>query len=172
VGSICTSPHSSDSALNSLFPPANNRIQVPPGWDVPVNAIIVSFIVSCLLALINIGSTVALNNITSLSLVAILSSYIVSIGCLFLKRWHREALLPSKFTLGRTAGLALNGASLVFLVVVFVVSFFPSSPDPSPSLMNWTILIYGVVMIGALGHYWFRGRYVYDGPVEYVRKGV
>ena len=46
---------------------------VPPGWDVPMNSIVVSFVVTCLLALINIGSTIALNNITSLSLSAILS---------------------------------------------------------------------------------------------------
>jgi choline transport protein len=91
---------------------------------------------------------------------------------MFLKRWRREPMLPSKFTLGRTSGLLLNGASLLFLVLVFVMSFFPGSTNPSPSLMNWTILIYGVVMIGALAHYWFKGRFVYDGPVEYVRKGV
>jgi choline transport protein len=45
---------------------------VRPGWDVPMNSIIVSFVVSCLLSLINIGSTIALNNITALSLCAIL----------------------------------------------------------------------------------------------------
>jgi choline transport protein len=39
-------------------------------------------------------------------------------------------------------------------------------------MMNWSILMYGVVVIGALLHYYFQGRYLYDGPVEYVRKGV
>jgi choline transport protein len=137
-----------------------------------LNSIIVSFIVSCLLSLINIGSTIALENITSLSLVAILSSYIVSIGCIMLKRWRNAPLLPSKFSLGRTFGLLLNGASLLFLMLVFVLSFFPGDVNPTPAEMNWTILIYGVVMIAALGHYYFKGRHVYDGPVEYVRKGI
>jgi len=139
---------------------------------VPINAINVSFIVTCLLALINIGSTIALNNITSLSLVAILSSYIVSIGCIMVKRWRREPMLPSKFKLGRTFGLFLNGFSELFLVLVFILCFFPGSPNPTPAMMNWTILIYGVIMIAALGHFWFKGRFVYDGPVEYIRKGV
>ena len=145
---------------------------VRPGWDVPANAVFVSFLVSCALSFINIGSTIALNNITSISLVAILSSYIVSIGCMFRLRWLDLPLLPSKFKFSRTVGLLLNGASLVFLVFVFVLAFFPENPDPSPAEMNWSILIYGVVMIGALLHYFFKGRYVYDGPVEYVRRGV
>jgi choline transport protein len=132
----------------------------------------VSFMVSCLLSVINIGSSIALENITSLSLVAILSSYIVSISCIMIKRWRNAPLLPSYFNLGRTFGLLLNGASLLFLVLVFVFSFFPGNVNPTPAQMNWTIMIYGVVMLAALGHYYFKGRHVYDGPVEYVRKGI
>jgi choline transport protein len=61
---------------------------VPRKPAVPVNAILVSFLVSCLLALINIGSTVAFNSIASLSLCAILASYVVSISCILLKRYR------------------------------------------------------------------------------------
>src|SRR5271163_4939541 len=132
----------------------------------------VSFMVSCLLSVINIGSSIALENITSLSLVAILSSYIVSISCIMIKRWRNAPLLPAYYNLGRTFGLLLNGASLLFLVLVFVFSFFPGNVNPTPAQMNWTIMIYGVVMLAALGHYYFKGRHVYDGPVEYVRKGI
>ena len=89
-----------------------------------------------------------------------------------LKRWRNAPLLPSKFSLGRTFGLLLNGASLLFLVIVFVLSFFPGNVNPTPAQMNWTIMMYGVVMVAALGHYYFKGRHVYDGPVEYVRKGI
>jgi amino acid transporter len=157
-------------ARDQGIPGASWFAYVRPGWDVPVNAILVSFVVSCLLALINIGSTIALNNITSLSLVAILSSYIASIGCLFWRRLYRLPLLPAKFTFSRSLGLLLNGFSLLFLILSFFFAFFPGNPDPTVAQMNWACLIYGAVLIFAVAHYYIQARHVYDGPVEYVRK--
>lgn len=135
-----------------------------------MNSIIVSWVVSCLLSIINIGSTIALNNITSLSLVAILSSYIASIGCVLWKRITGQELLPAKFRLPPRVGLALNAFSLVFLIFAFIFAFFPGSPDPTVEMMNWASLIYGAVLIFAIIDYFVRARHVYDGPVEYVRK--
>lgn len=168
---------------------------VRPGWDVPMNSIIVSFVVSCLLALINIGSTIALNNITSLSLCAILyvpftsfphplprtqrltihhirSSYIISISLLLWRRLFNLPLLPAPFTLSKPVGILLNVWSLAFLWIAFIFSFFPGTYNPTVAQMNWACLIYGAVMIFALVHYYMPGgaRNVYDGPVEYVRK--
>ncbi|OCT47673.1 putative amino-acid permease PB24D3.02c [Cladophialophora carrionii] len=145
---------------------------VRPGWDVPMNSIIVSFVVSCLLSLINIGSTIALNNITSLSLVAILASYIASIGCLFWRRLTYQPLLPAKFTFSRPVGLFLNAFSLLFLSFAFIFAFFPGNPDPTVEQMNWACLMFGGVMLFAILHYFVQARHVYDGPVEYVRKLV
>ncbi|KAK5207732.1 hypothetical protein LTR99_010850 [Exophiala xenobiotica] len=143
---------------------------VRPGWDVPMNSIVVSWVVSCLLSLINIGSTIALNNITSLSLVAILSSYIASTGLVFWRRLCHLPLLPAKFTFSRSVGLFLNGFSMVFLIFAFIFAFFPGSPNPTVQAMNWTSLIYGAVVVFAIVDYYVRARHVYDGPVEYVRK--
>lgn len=137
-----------------------------------MNSIVVSFVVSCLLSLINIGSTIALNNITSLSLIAILSSYIVSTGCVFWRRLTDRPLLPSKFSLSKPVGLALNGFAMLFLILAFIFAFFPGNPLPTPAQMNWTILIYGGVLVFALLHYVVKARHVYVGPVEYVRKSA
>jgi hypothetical protein len=51
-------------------------------------------------------------------------SYIMSIGCIALKRIRGKLLSPSKFDL-RRAGLPLNVVSLVFLLFVFFFSFWP-----------------------------------------------
>jgi len=93
----------------------------------------------------------------------------VSISCVFLKRWRKEKLLPRRFSLGRF-GLAINLFSVLFLILVFVMCFFPPVPDPSPTEMNWSIIMYGGVMLLSLVYYAFKGRRVYVGPVEYVRK--
>jgi choline transport protein len=98
-----------------------------------------------------------------------MASYMMSIGCITLKRMRSEPLLASNFDLGR-AGLPLNIVSLLFLLFVFFFSFWPVERDPTPMGMNWSSLIFAVAMLASLAYYWARGRHVYVGPVEYVRK--
>ncbi|KAM3519991.1 hypothetical protein NHJ13051_007137 [Beauveria bassiana] len=141
---------------------------VPTGWDVPINAILTTFLISSLLALINIGSAVALNSITSLATTSILSSYIVSIGCMIWRRATGSPLLRSKFSLGRW-GLATNIASEAFLIVIFILAFMPPNPNPTASQMNWNVVIYGGIAIFSVIYYFFRGTHQYEGPVVYVR---
>jgi amino acid transporter len=138
------------------------------GWDVPFNAILTTFLFSALLSLINIGSAVALNSITSLATTSLLSSYIVSTGCMIWRRWTERSLLPSRFSLGRW-GLVVNIASEAFLVVIFVLAFMPGNPNPTPAEMNWNIVIYGGVTLFSLAYYYLRGSQRYKGPVAYVR---
>ena len=145
--------------------------RVQPGWDIPLNSVIVSFGVAIFLSMINIGSTVAFNSIASLGTCALLSSYIISISCIFLKRWRKEPLLPSKFTLGN-GGIWINGIAIVYLSIAFLFSFFPAFPRPTPDLMNSNILIYGVVVIFSLIYFVLQGRKVYVGPVEYINRSV
>jgi choline transport protein len=145
--------------------------RVRPGWDIPLNSILVSFCITIGLSLINIGSTVAFNSVGSLGTCALISSYIVSISCMFVKRWNNEPLLPCKFSLGR-AGIWINGLSVVYLCVALVFSFFPTFPHPTPDEMNWNILIYGTVVAFSLVYFFFKGRKVYVGPVEYVNKDL
>ena len=99
-----------------------------------------------------------------------LTTYMISIACVALKRIRGEPLLPSKFSLGKW-GLAINIVSILFLLFLWIFAFFPTAPNPAPADMNWAVLGYGLVIIFALVYYAFRGRHTYVGPVEYVRKG-
>jgi choline transport protein len=142
---------------------------VKPGWDVPFNSIITTFITTSLLSLIGIGSAVALNSILSLATVAILTGYIGSIGCIIWRRWTSQPLLSSKFDLGKW-GLTINIIAMGFLIFFLVAAFFPPMPNPTAETMNWSILIYSVTIIGSLIYFALYGRHKYAGPVEYVRK--
>lgn len=142
--------------------------KIKTGWDVPLNAILTTFLISSLLSLINIGSAVALNSITSLATTSLLSSYIVSTGCMIWRRLTNSPLLPSKFSLGRW-GLTINIASEAFLLLIFVLAFMPSNPKPTAAQMNWNIVIYGGVTLFSLVYYFLRGTHRYKGPVAYVR---
>ncbi|KAH8733213.1 amino acid/polyamine transporter I [Phaeosphaeriaceae sp. PMI808] len=142
---------------------------VRPGWDIPLNSVMISYVIAILLSLINIGSTVAFNIVTSLGTGALLSSYIVSISCVTLKRLRGEPLLPSPFSLGRY-GLPLNIFSVLFLTLAFVMTFFPQAPHPNPTTMNWNILVYGTVVLFSVVYFVVTGRKRYVGPVQSVKK--
>lgn len=156
-------------ARDSALPFSPWLARVSAGAEVPVNAILATFVITSLLSLINLGSAVALNSLTSLSTCALLSAYITCIGCMAWRRWTGAPLLPSKFSLGRY-GLAVNLTALVFLVAFLVLAFFPEYVNPDVEEMNWNILVYGVVVLFSLAYYFFYGRKKYVGPVEYVRK--
>jgi choline transport protein len=91
------------------------------------------------IALINIGSTVAFNSVASLGTGTLTMSYIISISCIIWRKLCGKPLLPSQFNMGRRVGLAVNLLAVGFLCVLFVIAFFP--PIPSPLLtvvsMNW-----------------------------------
>lgn len=145
-----------------------NLEKVHPGWDVPVNAILVTLLCTILLSLIIIGSTIAFNVITSLSQIGLVSSYIIVIACVFAKRVKGEALLPSRFSLGKF-GFVVNGLALSFMGLAFVFLFFPAAPDTTPASMNWSCLLFGFILGFSLIYYWIWGRHVYAGPVEYIK---
>lgn len=129
----------------------------------------VSYVIAVLLSLINIGSTVAFNIITSLGTGALISSYIVSISCVALKRIRGETLIPCRFSLGKF-GLPLNIISVFFLLLAFIMTFFPTVKNPDTATMNWNVLVYGTVVLFSVIYFVLKGRFRYVGPVEYVRK--
>ncbi|KAI7474376.1 hypothetical protein KC357_g5215 [Hortaea werneckii] len=104
--------------------------RVRPGLDVPVNAILVSFTFAACISLVNIGSTAAFNSITSLGTGTLTISYIICLSCMIWLRIAGKPLLPSRFDLGRSFGLALNVVAVGFLLLVFVIAFFPPVPQP------------------------------------------
>jgi len=145
--------------------------RVPAGYDVPVNSIIVSAACACVLHCINIGSAIAFNIIMSIGTVALVTSYMTSIGSITYRRLRGLPLLPSKFSLGKF-GLPINIASLLFCVIIYVFAFFPPVPNPPAVAMNWAIAVYGGMMLLGFIYYILRARHSYVGPVAYVRKSA
>ena len=145
--------------------------RVNPGWNIPLRAVLVSLTISTLLSLINIGSSVALNAINSLGAVSVISSYYITIACLLAKRLRGEPLPPRRWSLGR-GGLAVNVCALVFLTPVWFFYFWPLATPVVPSTMNWSSLMYGVVVIFAAVYYAVWGRHVYTAPVALTKRDL
>lgn len=142
-----------------------------PTFPIPLNAVLVSFLCGVVISLINLGSAVALNAIVSLTISALLGSYIVCIGCILSKRLRGEPLPPAKWSLGR-AGTVVNVLALVFLIPFFIFCFFPTATPVQPSTMNFNSLMFGAIFLWATGYYAVKGRKVYRPPVTIVKRNM
>ncbi|KAK2764533.1 hypothetical protein FQN54_009228 [Arachnomyces sp. PD_36] len=144
---------------------------VTPGWNIPLNAVIVSLIITVLLSLINIGSDVALFAIVSLTITSLMTSYIITISCLVIKRLRGQPLPPHRWSLGKY-GLAINIGALAFLIPLFVFAMFPLTAEVEPATMNWSVVMYGGMLIFSTAYYWLGGRHTYIPPVALVKRDL
>lgn len=157
-------------ARDNGFPFSSFMAKVHPRLEIPLNAVLVSYVFAMIISCINFGSAVAFNVVTSLATGALLCSYIVSISCLVTRRLQNRPLLPRRFDLGAW-GLPINVFSVAYLSLVFIMTFFPESPVGLTAVtFNWNILIFTAVLLIAATYFVFRGRKVYTGPVVEVRK--
>lgn len=161
--------------LSEVIPTRNpfqltaNTIKVSPGWNIPLPAVCVSLTISALLSLINIGSSVALNAITSLGAIAVLTSYFLTISCVVYRRVYGPALPLRRWSLGKV-GLYINVAALLFLIPLIFFLTWPLVTPVTASSMNWSsVMLVGVLIIATI-YYVVRGRHEYIGPVAYVKR--
>lgn len=145
---------------------------IDPARRVPANAIAATCAIACLLALINVGSAAAFAAIVSLNLVAILSTYLLAIGCLVHRRLTApHSLRAPRWSLGR-AGLPINLAALVYGAFAFFWSFWPAVAAPGVQEFNWSVVIFVGVFVFAVGMYVAEARHTYKGPVTLIRQDV
>lgn len=155
-------------ARDNGLPFSNFISYVKPGWNIPLNAVLTTFMITAILSLINIGSTVAFNAIGSLSLSALLSTYIISLTCLVLRRF--EGPLPHRrWSLG-SLGIFINIGAILFLLVVWVFIFFPMSPSVTPETMNWNSVMFCGTMAFAMLYYSLHGRKYYTSPRNLIKR--
>ncbi|KAK5135736.1 hypothetical protein LTR08_004722 [Meristemomyces frigidus] len=136
-------------------------------WNVPFNSVYATSIVCLLLSLINLGSTVAFNTVVSVSVLGLLSTYMISIGCVLLKRIKGEPLPPARWSLGR-CGIWINGFAFFYSAFIIVFSCFPSYLPVSTADANWAPLVWFAVIIISGVMYVFHGKRHYTAPVEFV----
>jgi len=136
---------------------------------VPRNAVYFTCIIAVLLALVNIGSSIAFNAILSLQLLALMSTYCISIGCVLYKRVTEPGSLPpAQFSLGRW-GVAVNGVGFVYSFFVLFWAGWPEQQSINAVTLNWAPVMFGATLVFSLVYYIFQGHKTYAGPVVLVR---
>jgi choline transport protein len=135
---------------------------------VPDNAVYLTTFLTLILCLINLGSNLAFNIIVSLSLLALLSTYMISIGCVLRKRILGEPLPEHRWDLGRW-GLPINAFAVVYSAFAIVFCCFPLTvPVTTLEDANWAPLVWIGVMFLSFGIYIIHGRKKFTAPVIFV----
>ncbi|KAL5355611.1 amino acid/polyamine transporter I [Aspergillus floccosus] len=171
------------------------RDRAVPGWRIwskvsPVNclptySILLTMTVCCLLGLINIGSSVALNAVVSMAVSGLYLSYLM-VGSLLLYRRLTGAisaydhggdgavnvpgaqLVWGPFHVPGIWGKLVNGYAVIYMVIVVFFSFWPSQMEVNKTTMNFSVVGTVGTIILALLYYVLRARKVYQGPVMEV----
>ena len=128
---------------------------VSPRFRVPINTVIFTAAFTVIMSLINIGSTAAFNAFLSVSVVALMATYSLSIACILLKRLRGEPLPPARWRLfgknaapgdtsgglGRVAGPVVNVVGLVYSLWAFFWGFWPLFNHPTPETVRMKTLL-------------------------------
>lgn len=148
---------------------------------VPLVSIVVTTIISCLISLINVGSSTAFNAVISLTIAGLYGSYLVCCSLLLWRRCTGAISLPGEgspihhgtltwgpWRLRGSFGIAVNAFACVYMVIIIFFSFWPPMIRPNKETMNYSVVVTGGVLIFSVIYYLIRARKVYTGPVVEV----
>ncbi|KAM0699414.1 hypothetical protein Q7P36_001462 [Cladosporium allicinum] len=175
--SVCTSLNALAAASRQAWSLARDQALPFSSWfrkvttigtPIPLNSIMFSLSILVIIALINIGSSAALNTIIALLTSATSFSYALSIACILQKRLRREPLPPSRFSLGKF-GVPINLFAVLYVTVACIASFFPVVNSTDVADMNWSVVMFGGVLVIACVDYALRGRKWYVEPVKHLK---
>ncbi|KAI1083703.1 amino acid/polyamine transporter I [Whalleya microplaca] len=136
---------------------------------VPFNAVYATAFWSGMLCLINLGSTFAFETIVSLTLLALLSTYMLSIGCILRKRLCGDPLPPARWGLGRL-GLPVNIFAFVYSGFAMVFSCFPVGVPINTSTANWAPAVWAGVILLSFLSYIVHGKNQFTAPVMFIQR--
>ena len=140
------------------FPWSRYFSHVDPVWKAPVRATWAQGIITALIGVLYLFSTTVLQAIVSVSSIALMISYGMPIATLLVV--GRDKLYPGPFRLGKW-GKTLNYVSVITCTVVSVFFFFPGTPNPSGSDMNYAIAVFGAMLVVSLTFWLMKGRRTY-----------
>ncbi|KAL1988920.1 hypothetical protein VTN96DRAFT_6909 [Rasamsonia emersonii] len=157
AASRCTYAFARDGAIPGfrLWRKVNKQL------DVPVNAVILSTLVDCLLGLIYFGSTAAFNSFTGVATICLSTSYGLPILILVVRR--RKAVRHSSFSLGRF-GYAINLTTIAWICLAVALFCMPVSLPVTASEMNYASVVFAGFAVVSIVWYFVYARREFRGP--------
>jgi choline transport protein len=175
---FCTAINTVTTSSRQLFafardgglPFSNTLAKVDPRTGLPTNALLATFGVTFVLSWIICGSSIAFQNITSITIVGLLLSYGTTIATMLYRRWSGVPLPAARWRYPQAFGYFVNILALCFVTVAFIFAYFPTAPNPSAESMNWSVVVTLAGVIVATGYYFIRGSRTFEGPAVRMKK--
>ncbi|KAI5927477.1 amino acid/polyamine transporter I [Camillea tinctor] len=138
---------------------------INPGLDVPVRAIVLTFVFNVLFGLLYLGPSVAFSAYVASCTIFLNVSYVFPVIALLVR--GRGVLLRYQsertyFVLGKS-GWALNVIAVIFVVVTSVFFCFPATLPVSGDDMNYVTVVIGIFLI-LMSTYWVTYSKTFEGP--------
>jgi choline transport protein len=142
--------------------------------------------ISILLSLIVLGSAVAFNDVVSLAINGLYTSYLIGNTLLLWRRITGQITpyAPHSATLTNTVGAGnlswgpwcipeplgtiSNALGCSYMLTVLFFSFWPVAANPNAASMNYSCVMVGAVIIFSMLYYILWARRFYKGPVVEV----
>jgi amino acid transporter len=142
----------------------------------------ISVAISTLLALINIGSSVALGDVLSMAVSGLYLSYLMISVLLLFRRVRGDISLSNdneddiinvpgaklvwgSFRCPGVLGTLVNLFAVIYTTIIIFFSFWPSEMNPGVEDMNYSIVGIGGCTVLATLYYLVRARKMYTGPI-------
>lgn len=144
----------------------------------------VATVIGCLLALVVIGSSAVFNDVVSLSVSSLFTSYLLSASLLL---WRRttggirslSSVSPSDtvfnvpgaqlvwgpFHIPGIWGILVNVVGIIYLAIGVFFSVWPSTKEVTASTMNYSVVGTGGVIILSVLYYLLHAKGKYQGPL-------
>ncbi|KAH8882453.1 putative GABA permease [Thozetella sp. PMI_491] len=147
----------------------------------PVTCVVSTLVITMLLSLIVLGSPTVLQDLLSLVLSALFSSYLLACTLLLWRRWtgaiqsyvagNTDVLDVGHLSWGpwrvpEPFGTINNIYACVYSLFLLFWSFWPVQTPTTPATTNWSVLVFGSVIIFSLLWYAVRARHYFKGPVR------
>ncbi|KAF2963010.1 hypothetical protein GQX73_g10559 [Xylaria multiplex] len=157
--------------------------KVDPKTGIPFNSVLVTTVISIILALINIGEAAAFTGTISISISGLFASYLIASSLLLYRRLtkgirpHRIleegdnevnaqlGLRWGPWKLPGMFGVVNNMFTCFFLIYILFFSFWPTNSAVTPQNMNWAVLVTVVVLSFSMLYYFLWARHVFKGPI-------
>lgn len=148
----------------------------------PIWSIMLTMAIAFVLSMIAFGSSLAFNDVVSLTVSSSFVTYIMGNSLLLWRRLsgHIRPYSPDSAELTNTTavehlswgpwklpeplGIAVNLVGIAYMVIIVIFSFFPTAVHPDAASMNWSVFMLGVVMLFAMAWYILSGGKDYGGP--------
>ncbi|KAL8783597.1 MAG: hypothetical protein Q9213_004526 [Squamulea squamosa] len=168
--------------------------KVDPRSSIPLISVLTTVTISCLLALINIGSNIAFNDVISLTINGLYSSYLLAAGLLLYRRATGSIAIPTTyesnpkivtegdnvssqgvinltwgpFRFPGPLGIAINVAGCIYMIIILFFSFWPPTREVDAASMNYSVLVTGFWILFGIVYYFVYAKRMYKGPLMEV----